>query len=442
MLRYGTSYPLENKSIREKSFNTSKERYGGLMTHAREGAYRKFNSNPFASEEVKAKIRQTLYRKYGVTHPCKNAEILKKRRETFQKKYGRNERPQLHINDETWNILTNREKFRDLYIEQGTISLSRTLGVSDGTVTRLVDMYGLERRGQRSSYENALMEYFTSLGVPFEQNNRTLYRKHFPENKEIDFIVDERLAIEFCGLFFHSSYGSSKISKGKYSKDRNYHLNKLVACNKENIKLLTIFEDEWLARRDVVLNKINYFLGRLERGHRKTSIREIPYRESKIFLDRYHLQGSNLTNTVRLGAFQEDNLVAVMTFGSNSSYPMMWELKRFATDFKVYPGLAGKMLAWFERNYHPYAILSYADRRWSDGELYRELGFELDGTTKPGYSYTNYRTRVHRSNFSKEQIRRKYNVDGDFNEIEFMLTRGWDIIWDCGNLRFIKRYYR
>ena len=37
--------------------------------------------------------------------------------------------------------------------------------------------------------------------------------------------------------------------------------------------------------------------------------------------------------------------------------------------------------------YKPNSIVSYADRRWSNGKVYRKLGFILDHISEPNYWY-------------------------------------------------------
>ena len=44
-------------------------------------------------------------------------------------------------------------------------------------------------------------------------------------------------------------------------------------------------------------------------------------------------------------------------------------------------------IEYFINNYNPNTIISYADRRWSEGNLYYNLGFKLLGETKPNYFY-------------------------------------------------------
>lgn len=44
--------------------------------------------NPFQSEQIKEKIKETLLTKYGVSHPMQSEQIKEKMRETLLTKYG------------------------------------------------------------------------------------------------------------------------------------------------------------------------------------------------------------------------------------------------------------------------------------------------------------------------------------------------------------------
>ena len=43
----------------------------------------------------------------------------------------------------------------------------------------------------------------------------------------------------------------------KYGKDKNYHLNKTLKCSEQGIQLYHIFEDEYVNKKEIVLNKLN-----------------------------------------------------------------------------------------------------------------------------------------------------------------------------------------
>ena len=96
-------------------------------------------------------------------------------------------------------------------------------------------------------------------------------------------------------------------------------------------------------------------------------------------------------------------------------------------------GIASKLLKYFERNYIWTRIFSYADRRWSDGNVYYKLGFKFTGKIKPNYWYIKNNKRKHR--FS---LRKLKGDPKDITEWELRKSQGWNRIWDCGNLRFEK----
>ena len=101
-------------------------------------------------------------------------------------------------------------------------------------------------------------------------------------------------------------------------------------------------------------------------------------------------------------------------------------------------GGASKLLSYFIKQYKPKKIISYADRRWSDGNLYKKIGFNLVNLTHPSYFYTNdYLIKYHRFSFRKDQLSEKLVLfDPQLTEWENMQLNGYDRIWDCGNLKY------
>jgi len=80
-----------------------------------------------------------------------------------------------------------------------------------------------------------------------------------------------------------------------------------------------------------------------------------------------------------------------MTFGKcRFDKKHEWEMLRFCCKLGWHiPGAAGKLLKHFERTYRPKSLVSYADRRWSTGNLYKALGFSFVRNSPPNYWYVN-----------------------------------------------------
>ena len=107
-------------------------------------------------------------------------------------------------------------------------------------------------------------------------------------------------------------------------------------------------------------------------------------------------------------------------------------------------GAAGKLLKYFEEKYQPKSIVSYADRRWSTGNLYKKLGFKLENISGPNYWYfllNDNRTIFSRVVFQKHKQEKllKY-FDKNLTEEQNMYNNNYSKIFDCGNLVFVKTY--
>lgn len=263
-----------------------------------------------------------------------------------------------------------------------------------------------------------------------------LYRDRDALNgREIDiYIPSLKIGIEYDGIYWHSE---------KY-KDKNYHLEKTEECKKHDIKLIHIFEDEYIHHADIVHSKIRHIIG-LDNSKkiygRKCSIKEISNKESKLFLDENHIQGF-ASSSIYLGAFHEDKLIGVMSFKRESRNENKWELNRFATDIKICcVGVGGKLFKYFIKKYHPTMIKSFADRRWTvneDNNLYTQIGFKFNGYTRPDYKYIDFKEmkRLHKFGFRKKTLYNKYGLPLSMTEKEMVEKLGYNKIWDCGLIKY------
>jgi len=290
-----------------------------------------------------------------------------------------------------------------------------------------------------SSAEIELMEIIKNFGFDVNKSkNRGLL-----EGKEIDIVIEDlKLCIEYNGLYYHTE---------KMGKGRNYHLDKTKACNNIGYKLIHIFEDEWVNKKDIVIDKIKHLLllnKETKIGARKTIIKRIDNNTKNNFLNHYHIQGSD-KSTINYGAYYQDELVGVMTFNGNRNMTKNnngeYELTRFATKLGYsISGLGSKLLKTFINDVQPKSIISFADIRWTpnvNDNLYTKMGFKLIKLIEPNYTYYNSKInkykRFHKFNFGKNNIKKKYpNVDLNKSEFEIMSELGYDKIWDCGLIKY------
>ena len=265
------------------------------------------------------------------------------------------------------------------------------------------------------------------------------------DRKEIDILCDEyKLAIEYNGLLYHS-FGKSIYAKFDNTRiDAKYHLIKTEEVESNGYKLFHIFENEWIDsnKKEIWKSMINNSMNYSDKIYaRKCEIKEISYSESSKFLTKNHMQG-NCNSSIKIGLFYNDELVSVMTFRKHKDYE--WEIARFANKlyFNVIGG-ASKLLKYFERNCNPNTLLSYANRRWSQGKLYENLGFKFIHNTAPNNFFfkPNENILYPREMFQKHKLKNILsNFDGEISAIQNMFNNDYRIIYDSGNKKYVKYY--
>ena len=256
--------------------------------------------------------------------------------------------------------------------------------------------------------------------------------------KEIDvYIPSLKVGIEYNGIVWHSD---------KFFTTKDYHINKLKMCEERGIKLIQIFEDDYLENEDLIKKKLSHIVGFAKYSKkvygRNCAVKEIENHLANDFLSKNHIQGYS-RSSIYLGAFYDDNLCAVMTF-KKSGKVNKWELNRFATDNDTLcVGVGGKIFKYFVKKYHPLQVVSFADRNWTSsfGEnFYTKIGFIFDGFIPPDYKYFSSKTgykRVHKFNFRKKILNKKYGLPLSMTESEMTKELGYYKIWDCGLIRYV-----
>lgn len=290
----------------------------------------------------------------------------------------------------------------------------------------------------QSKAELAIIDYIESLDMKVETKNRKIL-----EGKEIDILIpDKNIGIEVNGNYWHSE---------KY-KGKKYHIGKTILAESKGLRLIQIFDDEWNEHEDIVKSKIRHILGidsNLQRIYaRKCTIKEIDVKVKNEFLNNNHIQGADRSD-IKLGLYYEDILMSVMTFakprismgsgGQKIAYD--YELSRFASNISyIVVGGFSKLFKYFERNYKWGNIISYADRRWSIGNLYEINGWINLHSTTANYWYVNKNTkkRYHRYTFRKQAIKDKFPEIFDPNKTEFEMMDQTEYfrLWDCGNIAY------
>lgn len=413
--RYGTISPIKNNNIKEKRKLNNIEKYG--VEHTSQ------------LDDVKEKICETNMKKYGVSSVMQVPEIKNKlNNKKIEKRFNQyreileNENIKFSINNN--NIIVENQCDKHLKYE-----------INYTTFYYRVLFYNLENpcpicnpiSKKTSIKENEINKFITN-----ELLLKT--RKKYIDRKEIDIFVDNHsIGIEFNGLYWHS----------ELYKDKNYHLNKYEICKKNNIQLLQIFEDEWVYKKNIVKSIIKSKLGLLTYSvyGRKCVVRVIQHNEASIFLEKNHIQG-NYNSKYNIGLFYDNELVSLMTFTKIRFEKNIngYELTRFCNKINTNViGGASKLLKYFIKNYNPSKIVSFADKRYSNGNLYKKLGFEYINDVKPSYYYFNLKNNQFLKRYSRFDFQKKNIINEDnknLTEHEIMLKNGYVRIYNAGNIKF------
>ena len=244
--------------------------------------------------------------------------------------------------------------------------------------------------------------------------------------KELDiYIPQKNLAIEFDGLYFHST---------KFGKDSDYHLGKTLACEEKGIRLIHIFEDEWLFKRQIVESIIKSALGIYKQKifARKCEVKKIDDKTFRNFCNENHIQGE-CSSSERIGLFYENELVQAVGFCKSRFSKNEIELVRMVTKINVQVvGGFSRLMKHFGKD-----CISYIDRRLFNGKGYKSSGFEYVCTNRPNYYYVKELDRYYRMNFTKKNIAKKFpnEFDESLTEEQNMEKLGFYRMYDCGTIK-------
>jgi len=383
------------------------------------------------TQEFKNKFKNTMNKRYGVDYAMQSDELKNRymnaftNKKTFQRK--------MKLNDDQVDILFYSSNFKN-FIKNKTIHIaSKELSVDANTIRKYMHIHDVtEYISNVSSLEVEMAEFLTSINVKFTQNDRIKIRPY-----ELDFFLpDYNIAIEMNGVYWHST---------AKTHDKNYHYNKWKRCQENNIQLLTIFEDQWNFSKDKIQNliKSHCFQKATVVGARKCQVAYIIAKDARLFVDKYHIQ--NFVAGTHFGAFYNNELVAVMTFGytRGTKRSRRFELKRFvALPHTSYPGLFSKMFKYAQKEMQFTEVVSFSDNCWFTGNLYQKSGFSNTKSLPIGYKYLFKNELVHCSRFTKDNIKKKFprmanKINAGMTEQEAMCELKIPRVYDCGKKEWI-----
>lgn len=407
----GVENPMQHPDIKQRQELTNISRYGV--------------ANPLSSLTVRSKAQATMLQTHGAAYALQVPKIAKtaaiKRRVNHYSAYAYQ-----RIHDPDWLSAENASG-------KSISEIADELGISSSNLCKIFHRHGLDiRKHFRSAMERDLSAHLETLGMRVVTNDRSVIRPF-----EIDlWLPDHRLGIELNGAYYHSE---------TQGKGPSYHLKKTQAAESRGIKLLQFFDWEVFSKQDVITDKIQHLLQLNHRINARSLRVIVP--DSQMawrFFESNHMQGGCFAAHTMALANDEGEILAAMSFGkSRYNKRYRYEMLRFASaNGLAVRGAASRLLQHFV-NQHCVPgdkIISYCNRRWSEGQLYERLGFTRSHASPPSYYYIqrNGQYAGTRQQFQKHLLPSKLDhFDPNRSEIENMQANGFTRVWDCGQIAYV-----
>ena len=428
---HGYLHALQNPESLEKMKKTQTEN-GGIgaknkrtLDKMKETNIKRLGvENPMQHKETRKKFEDSMFTKYGTKHALENIEIKQKQEKTNFTRYGASHHMLSSVHKNKLKIKFIKSKLdkisfrvsplfkltdyndieQDLAWSCNECNSEFIDNLDNGKIPRCLNCFPLIYNGV-SNAEKELLQ-FLELKESIILNDRTIL-----DGKELDiYIPDKKLAIEFNGIYWHSEANG---------KDKNYHLDKTIKCEAQDIQLLHIFESEWIEKKEIILSLIHAKLGIFNnRIHaRNCIVKEIDSTTKNDFLKVNYLTQSD-DATLNLGLFNNNNLVSVMTFGKNKID--QWVIYSYCSklNYQVIGG-ASKLWTYFLRNFKPIDVIVYIDRRFSQGLIFKKLGFRLLKILSP----------------EPWMFGKDINGLVKMSDVQCLLSNAQYKVWDCGKFK-------
>lgn len=264
--------------------------------------------------------------------------------------------------------------------------------------------------------------------------NDVIIYNHGVNYSECDiFLPKINIGFKLLGLYKNSEINSSKETQLESYKS---YIN-------SDFKIIQIFEDVWLSKKEIIKSRINNILNKSDKIYaEKCEIRLVPTKDCSDFLNKSHLQGK-IGSSIKLGLYIGEELLTVMTFGrfrknlGQISKDNSYELLRFCNKLNINViGSASKLFKYFIEQYNPSYITSYADKCWSGKiNIYSKLNMKYSHESNPSYFYIIGDKRKGRFAYRKDQLL-SCGYSMELTEHEICLSNNIFRIYDCGSFKY------
>jgi hypothetical protein len=445
-----TKSPNQEKII-AKTRNAIKQKYG-VDNYSKTDLFKNtvLKENNFSRQEIKEKIKNTVKQKYNVDNVAKSKIIQEKIIKTNNEKYDvdykifdptiRNKRKRNVFLDESYKktfvdrmLEINKQKFvNNLSEEYELVKYNGKEPIellhkkcNEIFIVENPTFYSRTKRNfEICTFCNKLQKNYSNGEIEIAEFIKQNYCGIILNNEKIDgieldiYLPELNLAIEFNGLYWHSSL----------FKNKNYHKNKTDKCEKLGINLIHIWEDDWENKQKIVKSiLLNYLNKQKIKIYARNTVVQTIINNTVVsdFLENNHLQGYN-SSTICYGLYHDNELVQLISFVYWKN-KQQWEIQRLCTklDCQIIGGTE-KLWKHFLKENNPNFIFTYSSRDYFFGSIYEKLGMKFEKITEPSLFYTNGKIRLNRQKFQKKKL-----IKNNLDKTKFAE------LYNSGNKKFI-----
>lgn len=397
--KYGVENSSSAQAVKEKALKTNLEKYGAKT----------FTSTEEAKKLVKAtKLKNYGSENYNNIDKVKETKLLKysddkynnrdQAKQTFLEHYGVDnyrKSEQAKRDKQSYIIETNNysQLFASIFDDRD--EAIRFLGDKKYTFSELAELFNcpnytvsmwaarlnvadkIKHNGSKSSYEDEIIDYLKSISV---DNIIHGSRKHLSNGLEIDiYLPDYKIGIEFNGNYWHSDA----------FLPNKYHQDKSILAQKQGIRLIHIYEYDWIDQQKQLIIKsiLKLACNKIDNKiyARNCIIKKVKSSDLRSFCNANHIQGYRNAKVTYV-LYYNDEVVQMMSFSHHKEYE--WEIIRSCTRLNTQViGGVNKLFKAFIRDQKPNQVFSYCDFNLFNGVSYEKIGMQYIGLTAPNLHY-------------------------------------------------------
>lgn len=445
--KYGTEYALRVPQIKEQREQSLENRFGlrnwtpflrpEVQTISKETRLQRYGDEYYNN---RIKYKETCVQRYGVENSGGIPSSIEKIKQTNLKKYGAE-----------WNFsVPDKTKLKENVIDkygvfpwnkwpQEKVERCFELAKRKLSDTAIAEQLNLDRTVvsgylRSNGYDPGNISYPESIVIDFVRSNYKgkidIHNRKVINPLEIDiFLPSLGLGIEVNGEYWHN----------EVSNDDKLHIhNKWKIAIEKGIFIMNLNSLEILNREQQVKN---FLLSKISPGvtyyARQCLVKTIDNQIATAFINSHHIQPVKCINKNEkvYGLYYKDSLLAVMLFGIHHRKGGDITLKRYCCEYNTnIVGGASKLFKNAVKENGWKHVITWSDNRFSDGNMYLQLGFLLSEQLPPDYCYWDSKNN---KIISKQQCTKKQlQCNSNQAERERALELGLYRIWDCGKKRW------